>query len=96
MVWLGMWTPGVHLLRPPRGGDCFRNGQAPKCDNGDPQNSQEQRAGRCVRHWPRVLVSARALVEGASVSVRQVLNYDGVRGEERLEALLEEERTNVI
>ena len=28
--------------------------------------------------------------------VRQVLEYDGVGGEERLEELLEEERTNVI
>ena len=39
---------------------------------------------------------SQALVEEASVRVRQVLNYAGVRGEERLEALLEEERTNVI
>lgn len=91
-----MRMPGVHLLRPPRSGDCFRNGRAPKCDSGDPQNSQEQRAGRCIRRRPPVLVSARALVEGVPVGVRQVLNYDGVRGEERLEALLEEERTNVI
>lgn len=41
-------------------------------------------------------MSARALVQGASGGVRQVLKYDGVRGEERLEELLEEERTNVI
>ena len=96
MVWLGMWTPGVCLLRPPCGDECFRSGWAPTCDNGDTQNSQEQRAGRCIRCWPRVLVSARALVQGASGGVRQVLKYDGVRGEERLEELLEEERTNVI
>ena len=43
-----------------------------------------------------MLVSAGVLVEGASVCVRQVLNYDGVREEERLEELLGEEKTNAI
>lgn len=41
-------------------------------------------------------MTAGVLVEGASVCVGQVLNYDGAREEERLEELLGEEKTNAV